>query len=273
MKSLKKIIAMIMALGTLSTMGLSANADTIVGDSQNNYIAGDINLDGKLNVSDIIISRRILLHLAQPVYLYAYKDNIKVVEAEPENQMTLMVTDCIVNLDNDTIHVTGTNFEEVYLDITLKITGDTKFLDKNATNLKDLKLLLANNGGYFYATCDKDYNVINIDRFKSSLVKPSRGTVSSLSSDIAFCLFDKLVCVSKDFNSDLGYYLVVSKDTVITKNGQEITWDEVVDIQGELSYIFEVSYVDGEVTEISVTDAPEETTSMLYEDLNTTTKD
>jgi len=79
MKNSKKVVATIMALGMVSTMGLSAYADTI-GDSQNSFYTGDVNLDGKVNTVDLLILKKMLLGLTDMQQMYIDDDTLKLVE-------------------------------------------------------------------------------------------------------------------------------------------------------------------------------------------------
>ena len=62
MKNLKKILASIMAVSMISTMGVS----TIVSaeETQKTFYTGDVNLDGKVNTIDLLTLKKMLLGLA-----------------------------------------------------------------------------------------------------------------------------------------------------------------------------------------------------------------
>ena len=253
MKNLRKVIAMIMALGTLSTMGLSANAETVVGDSYGKYIAGDVNLDGKLNVSDIIISRRILLHLADPVYLHAEDDKIKVVTELGEHQKTVNVDYGYIDLDNDTISIVDDNYE----DLILNFTSDTKFSDEEVPDFKTLKSVLVNNSILFNITYDTETNnVIEISEVKKTFSKPKlTGKITSMEGNIVFNEYYKTVdIIAHNTNPSMKYNLVLSKDVVMTNyedEFEEITWEDVCQLSKERYVAFSVEYTDGEVYKIS----------------------
>ncbi|MGN1411290.1 MAG: hypothetical protein ACI4WH_02110 [Oscillospiraceae bacterium] len=144
MKHFKKIVALTMTLGTLSTSGIIANADT-TDDSKQLYICGDTNLDGKLNTIDILLSKRVILHLAEPKYMYADGDTIKMYENIQGQEVTIQATEYTVDVENNTIHVTGIGDTTQMHDLTLKVTDDTTFsgnfsnLEEVAKKLEDIK--------------------------------------------------------------------------------------------------------------------------------------
>ncbi|MGN1411291.1 MAG: hypothetical protein ACI4WH_02115 [Oscillospiraceae bacterium] len=137
MKNLKRTLAIIMALGMISTSGIIANADT-TDDGKQLYICGDANLDGKLNTIDILLSKRVILHLAEPKYMYADGDTIKMYEDTQSQEVNIQATIYTIDVENNTIHVTGIGTEDVVHDLTLKVTDNTIFSNEDIHNLEEL---------------------------------------------------------------------------------------------------------------------------------------
>lgn len=138
MKNLKKMIAIIVALGTLTTSGvtISASADNIIEDTKL-YPCGDANFDGKINSIDVILLKKVIFGLAEPMYMYADGDTIKTVATQGE-QITIEATTYIIDVQSNTIHVTGIGSTTQFHDLTLIVTDNTVFANQDIDNLKEL---------------------------------------------------------------------------------------------------------------------------------------
>ena len=90
MKNFKKILACVMAISTISTMGVS----TIVSaeETQKTFYTGDVNLDGKVNTIDLLTLKKMLLGLADMQQMYIDNDTLKLVEDNKEETINTINT-------------------------------------------------------------------------------------------------------------------------------------------------------------------------------------
>ncbi|MGN1411292.1 MAG: hypothetical protein ACI4WH_02120 [Oscillospiraceae bacterium] len=241
MKNLKRTLAMIMALGMISTSGIIANADT-TDDGKQLYICGDTNLDGKLNTIDILLSKRVILHLAEPKYMYADGDTIKIYEDTQGEEVVIRATKYTVDVENSTIHITQQDFEEVLLDITVKVTDKTTFTG-NFSNLEELAEELEANPSTFIAiTYDSvtkevsEINQIEYEPVELSTIFTGNGIIENY---VYINVEEKTV--HHEFGVELTETdLNITDDTEITSNGESITLDELSNIANADDYEYAV---------------------------------
>lgn len=133
MKSLRKAIAMMVALGTLATSGatITASADDTIKDTKL-YPCGDANFDGKINAIDVILLKKVVLGLAQPTYMYADGDTIKIYEeTQPViKSIDVGTSEYTVDVNTQTINIK---------DLALTVTSETVI--NGASSLDELSKL------------------------------------------------------------------------------------------------------------------------------------
>ncbi len=154
MKKFKRVVATVMALGMVSTMGVSTlvNADEV----QKTFYTGDVNLDGKVNTVDLLTLKKMLLGIIDMQEMYIDDDTLKLVEDTTTNEVDVIrATEYTVDVENSTIDVTEKDFQEVLLDeaFTLKVTDDTVF-NGQFSSLEELSEELQDGNIYVAITYD-----------------------------------------------------------------------------------------------------------------------
>jgi len=135
MKNLKLILSSIIALGVVSTLIVPSFADTI-GDSQQTYLNGDINFDGKVGSVDLLILKKMVLGIIPNQEMYVDDGAIKVIEdVQPviKNISNAQITD--INEEENTITIlelVEVDGVSEWQEVVLYITENTEFYGVNS---------------------------------------------------------------------------------------------------------------------------------------------
>lgn len=248
MKNFKKILASIMAVSMISTMGVS----TIVSaeETQKTFYTGDVNLDGKVNTIDLLTLKKMLLGLADMQKMYIDNDTLKLVEDNKEETIYTINTmensfimnnkeydyqgfvidleESCIKIQVDTVY--GSSLP-VYL--MLKVTDDTVFNSQGNT-LEQLKEL---NYPYYEFKFNDNQELVSINQIEMSPAQTT--TYDSDSYNFYFNTSDSTMDINAD---DLTYNAKIDDSTKITLDGVDTTLESILKAQPSSDISVDVKY-------------------------------
>lgn len=248
MKNLKKILASIMAVSMISTMGVS----TIVSaeETQKTFYTGDVNLDGKVNTIDLLTLKKMLLGLADMQKMYIDNDTLKLVEDNKEETIYTINTmensfimnnkeydyqgfvidleESCIKIQVDTVY--GSSLP-VYL--MLKVTDDTVFNSQGNT-LEQLKEL---NYPYYEFKFNDNQELVSINQIEMSPAQTT--TYDSDNYIFYFNTSDSTMDINAD---DLTYNAKIDDSTKITLDGVDTTLESILKAQPSSDISVDVKY-------------------------------
>ena len=248
MKNFKKILASIMAVSMISTMGVS----TIVSaeETQKTFYTGDVNLDGKVNTIDLLTLKKMLLGLANMQKMYIDNDTLKLVEDNKEETIYTINTmensfimnnkeydyqgfvidleESCIKIQVDTVY--GSSLP-VYL--MLKVTDDTVFNSQGNT-LEQLKEL---NYPYYEFKFNDNQELVSINQIE---ISPAQTTTYDSDNYIFyFNTSDSTMDINAD---DLTYNAKIDDSTKITLDGVDTTLESILKAQPSSDISVDVKY-------------------------------
>ena len=248
MKNFKKILASIMAVSMISTMGVS----TIVSaeETQKTFYTGDVNLDGKVNTIDLLTLKKMLLGLADMQKMYIDNDTLKLVEDNKEETIYTINTmensfimnnkeydyqgfvidleESCIKIQVDTVY--GSSLP-VYL--MLKVTDDTVFNSQGNT-LEQLKEL---NYPYYEFKFNDNQELVSINQIEMSPAQTT--TYDSDNYIFYFNTSDNTMDINAD---DLTYNAKIDDSTKITLDGVDTTLESILKAQPSSDISVDVKY-------------------------------
>lgn len=248
MKNFKKILASIMAVSMISTMGVS----TIVSaeETQKTFYTGDVNLDGKVNTIDLLTLKKMLLGLADMQKMYIDNDTLKLVEDNKEETIYTINTmensfimnnkeydyqgfvidleESCIKIQVDTVY--GSSLP-VYL--MLKVTDDTVFNSQGNT-LEQLKEL---NYPYYEFKFNDNQELVSINQIEMSPAQTT--TYDSDNYIFYFNTSDSTMDINAD---DLTYNAKIDDSTKITLDGVDTTLESILKAQPSSDISVDVKY-------------------------------
>lgn len=248
MKNFKKILASIMAVSMISTMGVS----TIVSaeETQKTFYTGDVNLDGKVNTIDLLTLKKMLLGLANMQKMYIDNDTLKLVEDNKEETIYTINTmensfimnnkeydyqgfvidleESCIKIQVDTVY--GSSLP-VYL--MLKVTDDTVFNSQGNT-LEQLKEL---NYPYYEFKFNDNQELVSINQIEMSPAQTT--TYDSDNYIFYFNTSDSTMDINAD---DLTYNAKIDDSTKITLDGVDTTLESILKVQPSSDISVDVKY-------------------------------
>lgn len=242
MKNFKKILACVMAISTISTMGVS----TIVSaeETQKTFYTGDVNLDGKVNTIDLLTLKKMLLGLADMQQMYIDNDTLKLVEDNKNNEISILAIQYEVNLEDNTIHVTQKDFEDVLLDLTLQVTDNTVFY----SNIPNLKWIFENdslNYCYYITYDNKTKEVLKIGVTNGYADVYTIVTYDSDSYNFYFNPTSNIMDIVTDSSGGISSYtqvVTIDDSTKITLDGIDTTLENIAKTQPNSHISVDVKY-------------------------------
>lgn len=254
MKNFKKILACVMAISTISTMGVS----TIVSaeETQKTFYTGDVNLDGKVNTIDLLTLKKMLLGLADMQKMYIDNDTLKLVEDNKEetiNTINTMENSFIMNnkeyeyqgfvidLEESCIKIQVDTVDgsslPVYL--MLKVTDNTVF-NSQVNTLEQLKEL---NYPYYEFKFNDNQELVSINQLEISSAQTTAYDSDNYNfyfnptSNIMDIVTNSSGCIS-------SYTRVVTIDdsTKITLDGIDTTLENIAKTQPNSHISVDVKY-------------------------------
>lgn len=252
MKNFKKILACVMAISTISTMGVS----TIVSaeETQKTFYTGDVNLDGKVNTIDLLTLKKMLLGLADMQQMYIDNDTLKLVEDNKEetiNTINTMENSFIMNnkeyeyqgfvidLEESCIKIQVDTVDgsslPVYL--MLKVTDNTVFNSQGNT-LEQLKEL---NYSYYEFKFNDNQELVSINQLEISSAQTT--TYDSDNYNFYFNPTSNIMDIVTD-SCITSYTRVVTIDdsTKITLDGIDTTLENIAKTQPNSHISVDVKY-------------------------------
>lgn len=248
MKNFKKILASIMAVSMISTMGVS----TIVSaeGTQKTFYTGDVNLDGKVNTIDLLTLKKMLLGLADMQKMYIDNDTLKLVEDNKEETIyTINTMENSFIMNNKEYDYQGfvIDFEESCIKIQvdtvygsslpvylmLKVTDDTVFNSQGNT-LEQLKEL---NYPYYEFKFNDNQELVSINQIE---ISPAQTTTYDSDNYIFyFNTSDSTMDINAD---DLTYNAKIDDSTKITLDGVDTTLESILKAQPSSDISVDVKY-------------------------------
>lgn len=254
MKNFKKILACVMAISTISTMGVS----TIVSaeETQKTFYTGDVNLDGKVNTIDLLTLKKMLLGLADMQKMYIDNDTLKLVEDNKEetiNTINTMENSFIMNnkeyeyqgfvidLEESCIKIQVDTVDgsslPVYL--MLKVTDNTVFNSQGNT-LEQLKEL---NYPYYEFKFNDNQELVSINQLEISSAQTT--TYDSDNYNFYFNPTSNIMDIVTNSSGCITSYtrvVTIDDSTKITLDGIDTTLENIAKTQPNSHISVDVKY-------------------------------
>ena len=254
MKNFKKILACVMAISTISTMGVS----TIVSaeETQKTFYTGDVNLDGKVNTIDLLTLKKMLLGLADMQKMYIDNDTLKLVEDNKEETIDTINTmensfimnnkeyeyqGFVIDLEENCIKI---QVDTVYgsslpVYLMLKVTDNTVFNSQGNT-LEQLKEL---NYPYYEFKFNDNQELVSINQIEISPAQTT--TYDSDNYNFYFNPTSNIMDIVTDSSGCITSYtqvVTIDDSTKITLDGIDTTLENIAKTQPNSHISVDVKY-------------------------------
>lgn len=254
MKNLKKILASIMVVSMISTMGVS----TIVSaeETQKTFYTGDVNLDGKVNTIDLLTLKKMLLGLADMQKMYIDNDTLKLVEDNKEETIDTINTmensfimnnkeyeyqGFVIDLEENCIKI---QVDTVYgsslpVYLMLKVTDNTVFNSQGKT-LEQLKEL---NYPYYEFKFNDNQELVSINQLEISSAQTT--TYDSDNYNFYFNPTSNIMDIVTNSSGCITSYtrvVTIDDSTKITLDGIDTTLENIAKTQPNSHISVDVKY-------------------------------